>query len=1025
MPTAREILEKEIFDVLKKNIDKFKNLLKPQQYILSKEISSDLFIGNSLIDEKTGELRLFRIIIKDETIANRLIEIKLAEDSQKYPELAGAIKENINNLRSYCLNENREMPTTEWKWLGIWFLAWIGGYVEQNHGTSIGKAFAHLICAETAFQRAENTAYSQYEEVYKHGKHDGFLKLMSLLGTINLLTKDAYPCLNDQGNLLSPTERVDQLVENTRILKENYPTIINNYFLTLVEAASKTLSILQENSNTLSEQEEIVIKKFIGLNLQYFCCHITESNRDNSAVDNNNSNAEQVLGKACELAITCLQGICILKVEKDQKAYLKARKKFEYCGRILGEIKERREMDEIKGIIRAIIKTFFQKCIELEIFKDFIEDIQLKLNLKDELPPLLEEVKKLIQINFPQFNLIDDPKKIFSLLYCFLVSSEEFVKKKFLGNRSFFHVLAELSPHLDGKHLEQLHRASKQLRHFGLSAYERSIDGKTPYCLIRNEDPHKLKQAFIPENIDFDFIGADKQVTVIRNFFKEEKRVRNFLLLSGPPGTGKTTLAEKIAKESGFDFDCFDRGAESDRWVGQLQERLGKFFKKRDKPTCLFIDEIDAIVPAEIQLVQTYEQERIAVIQMGITSLTGSNTVLLSATNYLSNIKSAIRDRAQVVHFSLPTINERRMLIEYELREHVLADNCIVKQLAEATSGWSPRRIKNYLDKVTKATGNKNSFLASKIFSDLFEDECQALREDYPNLIPPKLKLKPSSEIFEGLVGLDNAVKTELSSLTLLLNNPEPYRLRNIAQKHILLYGPPGTGKTAFARAIANHSNAMFIYIDAGSYKLPGSEKLLKRNFELARSFEKAIIFIDEIDALATEYSPARHELQTQMEGFSKQQSILIVIGATNRLEAIAEPIQSRFSSPIEVPLPVESNRAQLFQHYISSQPNKPIYSPELTEGLSATCEEFARLSKGYSARDIYNSVKLAMQKYTDEEQDPSINIKPTTFSAAYIKFFSSSESGNKDNKRKNEGSSGNDQAQKQQRLGAPSPQNG
>lgn len=168
--------------------------------------------------------------------------------------------------------------------------------------------------------------------------------------------------------------------------------------------------------------------------------------------------------------------------------------------------------------------------------------------------------------------------------------------------------------------------------------------------------------------------------------------------------------------------------------------------------------------------------------------------------------------------------------------------------------------------------------------------------------------------------GLDEVIQEVREVLELPLKNPDIFRKIGIEPpKGILLYGPPGTGKTLIAKAVANHTDAVFIEIVASELvqKFIGDgAKMVKNVFELARKKAPAIVFIDEIDAIAAkrielgtsgerEVQRTFMQLLAEMDGFNSLDNVKIV-AATNRLDILDPAIlrPGRFSRIIEVGLP-------------------------------------------------------------------------------------------------------------------------
>jgi cell division protease FtsH len=169
------------------------------------------------------------------------------------------------------------------------------------------------------------------------------------------------------------------------------------------------------------------------------------------------------------------------------------------------------------------------------------------------------------------------------------------------------------------------------------------------------------------------------------------------------------------------------------------------------------------------------------------------------------------------------------------------------------------------------------------------------------------------------------------------IKNPEKYSSVGAKMpKGLLFYGPPGTGKTLMAKAIAGEANVPF-YAMSGSdfvqmYVGVGASRI-RNLFKKAKKNEKAVIFIDEIDAIgkkrARSLSASNDErdqtlnaLLTEMSGFHENTGI-IVIGATNRLDTLDEALlrPGRFDRQIEIGLPDINARKKILSLYAKSKP--------------------------------------------------------------------------------------------------------
>ena len=183
---------------------------------------------------------------------------------------------------------------------------------------------------------------------------------------------------------------------------------------------------------------------------------------------------------------------------------------------------------------------------------------------------------------------------------------------------------------------------------------------------------------------------------------------------------------------------------------------------------------------------------------------------------------------------------------------------------------------------------------------------------------------------YEDIGGLDDQMTEVRETVEMPLESPDMFEEIGIQPPSgVLLHGPPGTGKTMLAKAVANQTDATFIKM-AGSelvHKFIGEgAKLVRDLFEVARENEPAVLFIDEIDAIASKRTDSKTsgdaevqrtmmQLLSEMDGFDERGEVRI-IAATNRFDMLDSAIlrPGRFDRLIEVPKPDETGRELIFQ---------------------------------------------------------------------------------------------------------------
>ncbi|MCK5217524.1 MAG: AAA family ATPase, partial [Methanosarcinales archaeon] len=151
---------------------------------------------------------------------------------------------------------------------------------------------------------------------------------------------------------------------------------------------------------------------------------------------------------------------------------------------------------------------------------------------------------------------------------------------------------------------------------------------------------------------------------------------------------------------------------------------------------------------------------------------------------------------------------------------------------------------------------------------------------------------------YEDLGGLDEQIQRLREMIELPLKHPEIFNKLGIKPPQgVLMYGPPGTGKTMIAKAVANESGAKFFSLAGPEImsKYHGeSEQRLRDIFEEATKNAPSIIFIDELDAIASKREESVGEVErrvvaqllTLMDGVDERGQV-VIIGATNRVNAI------------------------------------------------------------------------------------------------------------------------------------------
>lgn len=446
------------------------------------------------------------------------------------------------------------------------------------------------------------------------------------------------------------------------------------------------------------------------------------------------------------------------------------------------------------------------------------------------------------------------------------------------------------------------------------------------------------------------FIDPDVLRKVIANiilFQRGDPAAPEGLLLEGPPGTGKTELARRIARAAGAHFIATSKDELKGEHVGSTEANVRKLFEeaRAHAPAIIFVDECDGAFPNRRD--PRADQFAIAITEGFLANWQGfkegAKIWVIGATNYPQAIDPAIMRRfGERITIPLPGEEERRASLQAAFRKMDIGLQ-VTDALVEATTGMSH----DDLQKVAK-------FARREALSD-----GGVVEEHHVQAAIATIRGRSSTAVIEDarwdtLVVADET-REELMTICEMLKHASTLTRQNISlPKGMLLYGPPGTGKTQIARTLANESGLTFIALKAsdleGEYQGHTAPKV-EAAFAQARQRSPCIVFMDEVDALAPrDRQPSSYKddlvnaLKRELDGIERHDGVVFLLAATNHPERIDEAVLRRLPERVYVPLPNESQRRQLLKIYLR---NKPVEQETLddiitiiaarTEGLSGS----------------------------------------------------------------------------------------
>ncbi len=465
------------------------------------------------------------------------------------------------------------------------------------------------------------------------------------------------------------------------------------------------------------------------------------------------------------------------------------------------------------------------------------------------------------------------------------------------------------------------------------------------------------------------------------------------VLLYGPPGTGKTLLAKAVANESDAHFIAINGPEIMSKFYGESEQRLREIFEeaKKNAPSIIFIDEIDAIAPKRDEVVGEVERRVVAQLLALMDGLESRGQVIvIAATNRPNAVDPALRRPGRFdreLEVPLPDKQGRLEILQIHTRHMPLDGDVDLEKLAEMTKGYTGadlaalvreaamHALRRYLPEIDIEQEKIPAELLERMVVKM-EDFIAAFKDITPSGLR-EIQVEIPEVKWDEIGGLSE-VKQELREVVEWpLKYPRVFAKIGVKPpKGILLFGPPGTGKTLLAKAVATESGANFIAVrgpEILSKWVGESEKAIREIFKKARQYAPAIIFFDEIDAIAymrgTDVGSRVGErivsqLLTEMDGITELHDVT-VIAATNRPDILDPALlrPGRLEKLIYVPPPDEQGRIEILKIHTRTMP--------LADDVDL--RELARITEGYTGADIAALVREAAMIALRESLENSV----------------------------------------------------
>jgi len=480
------------------------------------------------------------------------------------------------------------------------------------------------------------------------------------------------------------------------------------------------------------------------------------------------------------------------------------------------------------------------------------------------------------------------------------------------------------------------------------------------------------------------------------------------VLLHGPPGTGKTLIAKAVANEVDAHFLTISGPEIMSKYKGESEEKLREAFAeaRERSPSIVFFDEIDSIAGKR----EDGDGAENRVVGQLLSLMDGldarGDVIVIGATNRVDSLDPALRRGGRFdreIEIGVPNERGRREILEVHTRNMPLADDVDLERLAATTHGFVGADLESLAKEAamtalrrSRREGGQTTPLADLRVTRADVESAMAAVE--PSAMREYVAEQPTQG-FEAVGGLEGVKESLERAVSWPLTYAPLFQAADTdPPSGVLLYGPPGTGKTLLGRAIAAESGVNFIHV-AGPELLDRyvgeSEKSVREVFERARQAAPAIVFFDEIDAIAGDRDRQSgdsgvtdrvvSQLLTEMDNAASNPN-LMVLAATNRRYALDPALlrPGRLEQHLEVPAPDhDARRAILAVH----TDGKPLAETVDLDSIAAATESYSGADLAAVCRE---AAVLAIREVADRYEGPAANehadevsVTPAHFDAA------------------------------------------
>lgn len=438
-------------------------------------------------------------------------------------------------------------------------------------------------------------------------------------------------------------------------------------------------------------------------------------------------------------------------------------------------------------------------------------------------------------------------------------------------------------------------------------------------ALRKKNQPVYQYRADTPSHDLFAVVGMsevkDRLLEAGREALKTGAAQSNGILLYGPPGNGKTYLAEALAGSLGVPIIRYDFGKAASKYVNETTENAIQVFTDAvaQAPCILFIDEVEAILSERSQsgLGAGEYPKTVSALLTQLVDVRKRGVIVVAATNHIDLMDSAAAREGRFdtkIEIPHPDAPARKHLICKSFTDAVSGTVTlppdVIESLALHWDGFSVSRICAVVGLVGRRINSLKSTSPPSV--DEFQKALREVQGSHGDIVLGNIAGLDQLH-FDGVVGY------KLSELAESMRNTFEFeRLGGRLIGGALFYGPPGTGKTIAASALAKSTG--WAMCSTNGTDLAREPEKIKHVISRAVGLKPCIVFIDEADALISDRSQNWNSMATNAflsQTGDDRASLrdVLFIAATNHPESADSAMVrgGRFGEHIEFTLPEEA----------------------------------------------------------------------------------------------------------------------